>query len=405
MTPSEEDIAVLLAKWAVPGSDDGREATLFALLPEKKRRLVDRRLRILGPFMEAKAKGEGRPDDAAAALGITVRSLHRLVGRITEMGPVAALAPTSGAGRKRRSDAEATLSEAVQKELLSEVQRYPNQSMGLLISKMKELDASVSASTIRRRAMMLRRELDPSRDARFGRAWLLDQAALSIPVAEADGLRWLTCAFLIDVDTGIICGRAPTAGQKDPGFGALLHGLSRMAMLLPTKLKFASQLEEVTWAVPDGWLSTGQKVVDKAGSMRPPVRPAVLMAGKFRRGSKLSALLGGAIGVSDILIRPTVDPSLKETPQGLAPFDPAGALAYLDQDIVFANREMSKWAKPWGAEREPPSRSRVVALNRLMRRMIDFFEPALSSEQLEQALRLLPHHDAGGSDGSGAAAT
>jgi len=378
----------LLAHWTGPGNDAEAETALLVRLAEAKQRLVLERLRVLARFIEARERGEAKPSEAADSLGLTVRSLHRLVVRLREMGAVAALAPTPGAGRKRRSDADTSLSKKVEDELFQEVFRYPHQPVSVLTAKMRELDPGVSASTIRRRAAAYRKSLELKEAARFGRAWLLDQAALRIPVAETQGRRWLTCAFLVDVDTGIICGRAPVEGQHDPGFGALMHALGRMGALLDTRLTFASRIEEVVWAVPDGWLAKGQAVVDGAAALRPPMRATVLMADKFRRGSKLSALLGGSVAGTDILIRATTDPRISDA-GGASPHpDETSALKQLDADILLANLPMARWMKPLGVMK-PPSRTRVTSLVRMMGRLIDFFEPALSEDQLAEARRLV----------------
>ncbi|MES3091402.1 hypothetical protein O6027_07325 [Sphingomonas aerolata] len=378
----------LLARWASPSSDGMREEALLARLPDERQALVLQRLRVLGPFIEAQEKGEGRPVDAAISLKLTTRSLYRLAKRVQEMGAVSALAPTPGAGRKRRSDADKSLSKEVESALFQEVFRYPHQPSGVLVSKMREVDSDVSASTVRRRAMTIRKTLEVREAARFGRVWLLDQAALRIPVATAEGDRWMVCAFLVDVDTGIICGRAPVTGQNDPGFGALLHALSRMGALLGTRLTFLSAVDEVIWAAPDGWLGRGQTVSDQAAELRPPVTATVLMSGKFRRGSKLSAVLGGDVAGTEIMIRATADPRIGTSVEGMSPMDEASALAYVDRDIIYANLPMAQWMKRLDAPKTP-SRARIASLMRIMNQLVDVFEPALSPDELTEARRLV----------------
>lgn len=383
-----EDLDVLLARYAGPGSTGERERALLDRLPEAKREIVVKRLGALDAFIAEQAAGSARPTETAGTLGITVRSLYRLVARLKELGAIAALAPQQGAGRKRRSDADATLPKEVVDLIFQEVLRHPHQPMGVLISKAKELDPGVSPTTVRRRAMMYRKNLDPMADAEFGRAWVLDQAALRIPVLDDGGASWLVCSFLVDVDTGIVCGRAPVEGPNDPGFEALLHGLERIKALTHTKLRFASRVAEVSWTVPDGWLGKGQEVSDRALGLRPPVVAAVSMSGKFRRGSKLSTVTGGSIGMNDILIRATADPRARLESDDPPPMDRAAALDRLDDDMRLVDQRTARWVKPSQGVK-PPSRTRMATLTRLAGRLVDVFEPALSEAQLSEARRLV----------------
>jgi hypothetical protein len=386
------DIATMLAEHAGEASSTAREIALFNRLPPEKQKVVFDRLAAVAPLLSGEVRGAEAAGAIADRIGVSVRSLYRLVARIRAMGPVAALAPTAGGGRKRRSDAEATLSKAVRDGILSQVLKNPNQPIGALVAKMRDIDPEVATSTVRRHALLLRKNLDPVVDARFGRAWLLDQAAVRIPVEREGGVFWLTATFLVDVDTGLIVGRAPARGSDDAGMDALIHAFGRLPSVIDTRLRFANRMNELTWAVPDGWTRQAEAVLDRASSMRPSVSATALMGDKFRRGSKLSWIIGGAIGAVGIMIRATPDPRAVLKPQDPAPRSEAEALAVLDANIVEANSSISKWAKPptYG---KPGSSAKIRVLARQMRTLVEVFEPALSGEQQAEAQRLIGRID------------
>jgi hypothetical protein len=72
----------------------------------------------------------------------------------------------------------------------------------------------------------------------------------------------------------------------------------------------------------------------------------------------------------------------------VTPIDEASALVRLDADIVHANLPMARWMKPLDAPK-PPSRTRIASLMKIMKRLVDVFEPALSPDELAEARRLV----------------
>jgi hypothetical protein len=388
MSGGEESIEDLIKRRSAPVSDPERELALLARLPAKKQQLVAERLVELDKFMSAQERGSADVEAAAKALGVTVRSLYRLVHRVRGMGPVAALAPTPGAGRKRRSDADATLSQEVIDAIHRQVTSNPHQPISALVSRIREIDPGVSPSTVRRRAMLFRRNVDPTEDVDLGRRWLLDQAAIRIPVLRGGETYWLVATFLVDVETGVIAGRWVTKDVNDPGLDALLHFLERAQALARTTLRLAPQVEEITWVVPDGMHIAGDRLAERAAALSPPVKVTIVGGDKFRRGKELSKLMGGVIGLADLLVRATPDPRMTLAENDPPALDEDRALSLLDQEIVFEHRFLSKWAVPPKAN-GAPSKARASALGRITAQLVDVFEPVLSPEQLHDARKLV----------------
>jgi transposase len=383
MSGGEESIEDLIKRRSAPVSDPDRELALLARLPAKKQQLVAERLVKLDKFMSAQERGSADVEAAAKDLGVTVRSLYRLVRRVRDMGPVAALAPTPGAGRKRRSDADGALSMEVKAEIYRQVTTFPHQPMSAIVSRIREIDSDVSPSTVRRQAMVFRRNSDPTEDVELGRRWLLDQAAVRIPVLRGGETYWLVATFLVDIDTGVIAGRWVTKEVNETGIGALLHFVGRAKALFRTTLRFAPRVEEITWVVPDGMHIAGDRIAERAAALSPPVNVTIIGGDKFRRGKELSKLMGGVIGLTDVLIRATPDPRMTITENDPPALGEEQALTWLDQDISFEHRLLAKWAIP--DKDVVPSKARVSTLKRITRQLVDVFEPVLSPEQLQEA--------------------
>lgn len=369
--------ADLLARWAGVASTPAREAALLAQLPEHRRAGLLERLRIIDGFM--RAQDEGRADAAASArrLGLTERSLYRLAQLIRERGAMGALAPLRSKARKVRRDAGGGLSAEADGKIMTEMLLRPNQSLGALVSRVREVDPAAKVSTIRDAAMRHRRNLDPVPDARFGREWLLDQAALRIAVEDGDGPRWLVSSFLVDLDTSAVFGFALPKDDRDPALGVISHALGRVDGLLRSRLKIASRISRITWVVPDGMLAIGDAVVEHAAALSPPVEVRIMAEGKFRRGVQLSRLLGGNLGGTDVLIRATADPRADLGDGDPAPVDRDKAMELLEADVTFAARMLARWAID-PSKRRTPSATRVRSLQRLMGQLVDVFEPALA---------------------------
>lgn len=388
MKNEKDPVSRLLSRRAGPGSDGDREAALLALLPTVRREKVIARLSLIDAFMNDRAAGRGDAVATAKLLGLSVRSLYRLVRRVEEMGAVAALAPTAAAGRKRRSDVDGTLSEDVRKLIFDSVMRSPNESLTALVSRIRNVDPTASASTIRRSALRFRRDMDPMDGLLYGGRWLMDRAALRIPVLRDGGTFWLVADFLVDMDTGIIAGRAVPGPDGGTDFGALLHALGRAPTLLQTKMKFAAKVSEVTWAVPDGVPERADAVRRNASALRPPVNATLLTADKFRLGSELARVVGGSLSGIDVLIRATADPRAILEKTDPEPMHVDAALRILDAELGFHHRWASKWVSGPGSNRSP-SATRTATLQRLMGRLVDVFEPVLPEDDLVLARELV----------------
>ncbi len=388
MKDTKDTVSRLLSRRAGPGSDGDREAALLALLPTARREKVIARLTLIDAFMNDRAADRGDAAATASLLGLSVRSLYRLVRRVEGMGAVAALAPTAAAGRKRRSDVDGTLSEDVRKLIFDSVMRSPNEPLTALVSRIRKVDPTATASTIRRSALRFRRDMDPMDGLLYGGRWLLDRAALRIPVLRGGETFWLVADFLVDVDTGIIAGRAVPTPDGGTDFGALLHALGRARTLLPTRMKFAAKVSEVTWAVPDGVTDRAEAVRRNASALRPPVMTTLLTADRFRLGSEFARVVGGSLAGIDVLIRATADPRAILEKRDPEPMDVDAALRILDAELDFHHRWASKWVAGPGANRTP-SATRTATLRRLMNRLVDVFEPVLPESDLVLARELV----------------
>ena len=86
MKNEKDPVSRLLSRRAGPGSDGDREAALLALLPTVRREKVIARLSLIDAFMNDRAAGRGDAVATAKLLGLSVRSLYRLVRRVEEMG-------------------------------------------------------------------------------------------------------------------------------------------------------------------------------------------------------------------------------------------------------------------------------------------------------------------------------
>ncbi|UYY58004.1 helix-turn-helix domain-containing protein [Sphingomonas sp. S2-65] len=375
---AEDDAALkkMFSRRAGRNSDEARETALFARLPASKQRLVVDRLAKLDAYLEARASGNADTAAAAAALGVTVRSLYRLIKRLEELGPVAALAPTPGAGRKKRADADQALSEEADELIAATIVQRPHLSVSELVKRVREVDPDASASTVRRRALHHRRYYDPVPDAQFGREWLVDQAAVRIPILE-QGYSWLVATFVVDADSGIIVGRWPASGTEDAALWALAHAAGRMGALLRTRLKVASRVRKVTWVLPERSHDDGDRVVDRGAGLKPPVEVITVGGAKYRRGGALSKVLGGYVGDLEIMIRATPEPFVERRDEDPEPLSMDRALEVLDYNIQLSHDYMSRWAISPGS-RKVPSPSRIASMKRIMEQLIDVFEPAMA---------------------------
>lgn len=310
-------IEELLARFAKGPVE--RELGMFAALPVDKRRTVELRLRGIARYRA----DHGAGTSVAKDLGLTPRSLYRLAARVDDVGPVEALAPLAGAGRKKRSDV-AVLPPAAEARLAALLAERPGASWSDIMDAVAAAGGPApSVSAVRRRAMMLRREYVAPADAVLGRALLIDQIALDITTRFDGGeVRYLVADVMLDLETRLILGAAPAdapTSARVGRMGLLVRTAAQILRGLESPWRVADRIASLSWVVDDDVDPAAvRRVADIGAAMRPPVSVSVSSTGRFRRGTELIKFVGDHIHSVELLPRATVDPVAKHAADGFA---------------------------------------------------------------------------------------
>lgn len=379
----------LLGRYALPGSDGPYEHALWLKLTSAKQQLVRYRLTEIDAFLKARENGGGDPGEVAERLGVSTRSLYRAIARVGQFGPVAGLAPSAGAGRKRRADAFDELPEAIEISLKDLMATMPDprwrtvmQTAGVLPSTEpgpgpgpgREPAVNVSASTVRRHANAMKQKPLTPGEGTFGRSWLIDRVAVDLRV-EGDGgeQRYFVAAFLVDRETRIIGAVADASRMAGAGGGVpgLVSSMRDGHPIVSSRIKMARRIEEVVWVLPpsDEIISMAASAVENGRSAKPPVEVTPISKGKFRQGSELAKLIGDRLGPVRLLVRATADPAMEGKP-GLTVLASELALEVVSQAAAVWNRKLLA-----GTHCATPTRtSRREKLNALIDSMALLFE-------------------------------
>lgn len=308
----------LLARYAKVAVE--QELARFSVLPLAKQELVESRLRGIAEYQGDHGSGAS----VAKRLGLSTRSLYRLAARVAEVGPVEALAPVAGAGRKRRSDAAAALPPAAEALLRRMLAERPDAGFSEMVRAVQGLEGPTATSAaIRRRAMELRRGYVPPLDAVVGRSLVVDQVAVAIPVTRDHGVEFLVADFLLCAETRLILGTAPlnppwARVERVGRMGTLLRNAAEVLANLKSPWPVAARIESLSWVVDDDVdASAAARVVDIGRVMEPPVSVSLTTKGKFRRGAKIIGLIGDRLLSVDLLQRATAYPQAPAGVRGM----------------------------------------------------------------------------------------
>lgn len=341
----------LLARYAKGPVE--QELARFAALPPAKQELVESRLRGIAEY-----RGDhGAGASVAKRLGLSPRSLYRLAARVAEVGPVEALAPVVGAGRKRRSDA-AALPPAAEALLTSLLADRPDASLGELVRAIGEVEGPrPTNAAIRRRAMELRRGYVPPHDAVVGRSLVVDQVAVALPVAREEGVEFLVADVLLCAETRLILGTAPARPPwgRAGRMGELLRSARDELVGLSSPWPVAERIGSLSWVVDDEVDdAAAARVVEIGRVMEPPVSVSLITKGKLRRGSRIIGLIGDRLLSVDLLQRATVDPRTPAEVTGMGERVARSALRSLgrgwNSEVIH---RVGRTARPVGAAGGP----------------------------------------------------
>lgn len=307
----------LLARYAKGPVE--REMALLAALPPAKRELVESRLRGIAEFR----RDPGAATTVAKRFGISKRSLYRLAVRLEELGPVAALAPTAGGGRKRRADAAGELAEEAEKRLADLLAKRPDVGWTEMMEIVtRDLADPPTTAAIRRRAMQLRGAYVAPASARIGRSLLIDRIALGLPddrPGQPDKAV-LMADVLLDRETRLVLAASlvDRTWRSAGPLGLLLRNAAKAEWCERSAWRVAGHVRDLRWVLPDDIaLADGQKVVDIGAAMDPPIQVDLVRDGKFRLGSELVRHIGDRMHVVELLQRATADRTLPSWPDSL----------------------------------------------------------------------------------------
>lgn len=316
--PFDEALEAAFARRVRPGVEVFMELALLDSLPRDKHDVVCFRLKVIDGYLERPDRGTKDAEAAAAELGLSLRSFYRLVERLAERGPVAALAPNFG--RKQRSDAVTELSPEIEEILRAN-------PTGGLVTVLRTIErelggagTKISESAVRRRLMALRAAaVVPPDGAMFGRGLLLDRIATDLVYAVGDGgPRRVVADLLVDEDTGYVVGVSMFEGDDVESLRRVLKDARRRIGLLSAyALRYARQPERLRWIISDALAETSAMVANATANMSPPVSFEPKTRGRFRFGSELVRIIGDTLGRTRLLVRATVDPEADGATDGV----------------------------------------------------------------------------------------
>jgi len=373
----------LIGRRVTAGREPEEEYALLLTLPKSKQEVVLERLAALDRYLSTPAAGTGEAQQAADRLGLSLRSFYRLLVRLRERGPVAALAPNfrieprAGAAVSGLSpDAEAALTELLAEE--------PGANWRRVIDHVTQsVPQPPSEAAIRRRLMALRGEGPPTREPNilFGADWLVDQCAVDVPVAYFSEIYRPIVTFAVDRQSRLILGAGVAFRPVDSEFsGALFLGLNDLQRRNPgvagTPLRIAAHVQSVWWVVPPELLDDPAGVIESASSVSPPVTVKLISKGKFRHGSELVRLLGDRIGPLRLMVRATASNRLAGPPPGISPLNNNDFQMVVRQAIGQWNRELLlKLEMPMPDSLTRTGRRHLLL--RLNRTLVEVFRPVL----------------------------